>query len=211
MARKKQNIDMYGKSWKPVDLPNLQEAIKLYERLNYLQDHFAGSLSSSQAIMSQINEKTRIQERLQELNLGLSKEQSEAVAEALIAQQELNNAKKETNKLDSVSDTLNKVNSSSSQKSVKLSNFGSSVSGALQEKYANKVHTQIFNDLSKTYKSRGKSIQTEEFAEHFNSSVSNELSKSAGKFNTAANVLQVAANTFGSGVNTLKSLFFRRS
>ena len=69
MPRKKQNVEAYGKSWSPIDLPNLEKAIKLYERLNYLQDHFANSLSGSQAIMQQINEKTDIQNELQRLGI----------------------------------------------------------------------------------------------------------------------------------------------
>ena len=57
MPRKKQNVEAYGKSWSPVDLPNLEKAIKLFERLDYIASHFADSLSGSNAIWSQINEK----------------------------------------------------------------------------------------------------------------------------------------------------------
>ena len=80
MPRKKQNVEAYGKSWSPIDLPNLEKAIKLYERLNYLQDHFANSLSGSQAIMQQINEKTDIQNELQRLGIKLTEDQAKEVA-----------------------------------------------------------------------------------------------------------------------------------
>jgi len=62
MPIRKQNVDAFGKSWSPIDLPNLERAVKLYERLNYLQDHFAGSLSGTNKIMSQINEQAEIKE-----------------------------------------------------------------------------------------------------------------------------------------------------
>ena len=90
MPRRKQNIDAYGKSWSPIDIPNLEKAIKLYERLNYLQDHFADSLSGSHNIMSQINEKTDIQNELQELGIKLTEDQAKKVIESLKLRQREN-------------------------------------------------------------------------------------------------------------------------
>ena len=99
MPRKKQNVEAYGKSWSPIDLPNLEKAIKLYERLNYLQDHFANSLSGSQAIMQQINEKTDIQNELQRLGIKLTEDQAKEVAGLIKKRQEENQELDKSNNL----------------------------------------------------------------------------------------------------------------
>ena len=44
MARKR-NVDAFGKSWSPIDIQNLEKAVKLYERLNVLNKIFVTALS----------------------------------------------------------------------------------------------------------------------------------------------------------------------
>ena len=71
MARKR-NVDAYGKSWSPVDIPNLEKAVELYKRLNELNDHFANSLSGSNKIWAQINERTELQEALNKTGIPIA-------------------------------------------------------------------------------------------------------------------------------------------
>ena len=79
MARRKEKVSAYGRMWGQEDVKTLEKLIKLYERLNYLQDHFAGSLSGASAIWSQINEKTDIQNELKEMGIKLNEEEAKNV------------------------------------------------------------------------------------------------------------------------------------
>ena len=79
MPRRKQNVDMYGKSWSPIDIPNLEKAVQLYERLNHLQNNFANSLAGSSKIWGQINEQADLQNELQKIGIKASKEQCEEI------------------------------------------------------------------------------------------------------------------------------------
>lgn len=106
MPIRKQNVDAFGKSWSPIDLPNLERAVKLYERLNYLQDHFAGSLSGTNKIMSQINEQAEIKEELQKLGIKHNEQELKQIIQ-LIQQRQNENRLMNTSYRGSTSGVIN--------------------------------------------------------------------------------------------------------
>lgn len=229
MPRKKQNVDAYGKSWSPIDIPNLEKAIKLYERLNYLQDHFADSLSGSHNIMSQINEKTDIQNELQELGIKLTEDQAKKVIESLKLRQRENELLDKSNR--STSGVLvGNLNSNPYEKTTSynkpnvdiykqdsirgyLNNAGSIYSTSKQ----NRLYNQAVNIEAEKLKAAGSIMSNEGLRKTAeinikNGKMSNEasklLDKSAQGFTKGASVIQIAADTLLAGVNKLASLFF---
>ena len=94
MPRKSNSVNMYGKSWGPIDEQNLKNAIKLMEQLNKLAENFAGSLSAANKITNQINEASRLKNELDKVGVKLNKEQAENVLKALNAKKQQNTASK---------------------------------------------------------------------------------------------------------------------
>ena len=201
MPRRKQNVDAYGKSWSPIDLPNLEKAIKLYERLNYLQDHFADSLSGSHNIMSQINEKTDIQNELQKLGIKLTEDQAKEVADLLKHKQKENELLDKRNKLykqeSSIDNVKHRAGIGYDNSNVSWNNVGSTVAGAYQQKYAQ-------NQLNKNYeyfKSNSTSSNNKLITKLTENKTVNDLNASASKFSKAGSLMQIAVNAFKEGVD----------
>ena len=207
----KRNVDAYGKSWSPIDIPNLEKAIKLYERLNYLQDHFAGSLSSSNKIMAQINEQNEIQEELKKNGINLTEEECKKVLELFKIRQQENKLAGMGKTLSGTSGIMQRAKSISNDngQTLSMNNAGNFLAGVAQQRYTQRhmnENLKYFQDIAKQMGRDPNSKLTSKLAE--NKTV-NELSKSAGKFNFAADIIQVAANTFSKAVSTFSGLFFR--
>lgn len=214
MARPKQNVDAYGKSWSPIDIPNLEKAVKLYERLNYLQDHFAGSLSGSNKIMAQINEQAEIKQELEKTGIKLTEEQTKKVLELFRIRQAENKLANNSygNITPQSTHLINRAQSitnNNGQTTLSMNNAGSFIAGAAQQHYAQRQmdnNLKYFQDIAKSMGRDPNSKMVSKLAE--NKTV-NQLSESSGKFNTAASLIQVAANTFSKAVSTFSGLFFR--
>lgn len=205
MPRKKQNVEAYGKSWSPVDLPNLEKAIKLFERLDYIASHFADSLSGSNEIWSQINEKADIQNELQKMGIKLTEEQAKEVVNLLKQRQQENEVTKYTYK---DSSSLNNVTYRSGIRSTDASNInwhnaGSILAGIGQQKYMQ----QQLNKNYEYFKQNSVSKNANTITKLAENKTVNDLKGSAKGFNTAASVLQIAADTFKKGVDTFTNLF----
>lgn len=202
MARKR-NVDAYGKSWSPVDIPNLEKAVELYKRLNELNDHFANSLSGSNKIWAQINERAELQEALSKTGIKITQQQSEEVLKLLKNQQSLN---KEVNKTNHSQSYINYA--TNRQSNINLNNIGSSY-------FQNKMETEAAKYLGNAARAAGRKY-TKGSAEYNNyidtymttGRGGKELAKSANKFSLAADVIQVGANTFKEAVSTFSRLFF---
>lgn len=104
MPRRKQTYEAYGKVWSPVDIPNLEKAIKCLEKINDLSENFANSLSGSEAISKQINDNFEAREELQKTGIKLTEEQTKQVLKELKARQQNND------ELDDANDKLRKNN-----------------------------------------------------------------------------------------------------
>lgn len=104
MPRRKQTYEAYGKVWSPVDIPNLEKAIKCLEKINDLSANFADSLSGSEAISKQINDNFEAREELQKTGIKLNEEQTKQVLKELKARQQNND------ELDDANDKLRKNN-----------------------------------------------------------------------------------------------------
>lgn len=232
MPRKKQNVEAYGKSWSPIDLPNLEKAIKLYERLNYLQDHFANSLSGSQAIMQQINEKTDIQNELQRLGIKLTEDQAKEVAGLIKKRQEENQELDKSNNLkkstygaltgDTIKNQYNRQQGytrpdTSVYQQRSLQGFLNNASSIYTTGRQNKVYNQAVQSEINRIKATGSimsdaGIQKAAELNIKNGKMGNEasqlLNKSAQGFSKGASVIQVAADTLLAGINKLTTLFF---
>lgn len=201
MPRKKQNVEAYGKSWSPIDLPNLEKAIKLYERLNYLQDHFANSLSCSQAIMQQINEKTDIQNELQKLGIKLTEDQAKEVASLLKHKQKENELLDKRNELYKQGSSFEEVQNRSGIKNVNnnisWTNAGSVIAGTYQQKYAQ----QQLNKNYEYYKTNFTSNNGQLITKLAQNKTVNDINNSSSKFSKAASIMQIAVNAFKEGVD----------
>ena len=201
MPRKKQNVEAYGKSWSPIDLPNLEKAIKLYERLNYLQDHFANSLSGSQAIMQQINEKTDIQNELQRLGIKLTEDQAKEVASLLKHKQKENELLDKRNELYKQGSSFEEVQNRSGIKNVNnnisWTNAGSVIAGTYQQKYAQ----QQLNKNYEYYKTNSTSNNGQLITKLAQNKTVNDINNSSSKFSKAASIMQIAVNAFKEGVD----------
>lgn len=221
MPRRKNSINAFGKSWGPIDIPNLEKAINLFERLNYLQDHFKGSLSSSQEIMQQINETAEIKTKLDNLGIKLTEQQAKELLNVLKQRKEENELLTKNNDLKgSTSGILIGDNNTKQQgysrpsttSNISFSNVGDIYSGIRQSKDYNKA-VQLEVDKIKAAGSIMSDDSIKKFAEsnikngRMSSEAADLLGKSATKYNAAASVLQVAANTFKAGVDILSSLF----
>ena len=205
MPRKSNSVNMYGKSWGPIDEQNLKNAIKLMEQLNKLAENFAGSLSGVNKITNQINEASRLKNELDKVGVKLNKEQAENVLKALNAKKQQNTASKKYDDLNDVIDSVNRNYSRRTSTQLTSGNFGSTVLGAIQQKQARNILQQ---QLSEGLKNAGqKDIKSGKVLDYAYAETADKLNKSAGKYSKAANILQVAADTFSTGVKTLVSLF----
>lgn len=209
MPRKSNSISMYGKQWGPIDIPNLEKAIQLYEKLNKLAENFADSLSGSDKIMKQINERADIQNQLKKTGIKLSEDEVKNVLNALDAQkqqnEELNKQAETLKRTSSLDSVLSRTGISQSTDRLSINNFGSTVTSAVQQRY-------IQNRLNENYKYYSKNSvakNPETITRLTENKTVNDIKGSAGKFNTAANVLQVAANTFSTAIEKLTTLFTR--
>lgn len=204
----KKKINAFGKSWGIFDIPELERAIKLYERLNYLETHHVGSLEQAAKIDASIVEQQRLKEMIEEKGLKRGNKSLKNIKEELVALKEKRDVIKETNQILKANEALLKANekyNNSQPGKISWSNFGSSISGAFQQNNANKVYEDMLNAAVKQY--GDKSTWTDEIVDKFNNSVTDELSKSAGKYSKAANLLQLAADTFKAGVDEFTSMF----
>lgn len=129
MPRRKQTYEAYGKVWSPVDIPNLEKAIKCLEKINDLSENFANSLSGSEAISKQINDNFEAREELQKTGIKLNEEQTKQVLKELKARQQNND------ELDDANDKLRKNNN------LTWGNVGDRAASALYTKYQ-KNHPQ---------------------------------------------------------------------
>lgn len=209
MPRKSNSISMYGKQWGPIDIPNLEKAIQLYEKLNKLAENFADSLSGSDKIMKQINERADIQNQLKKTGIKLSEDEVKNVLNALDAQkqqnEELNKQAETLKRTSSLDSVLSRTGISQSTDRLSINNFGSTVTSAVQQRY-------IQNRLNENYKYYSKNSvakNPETITRLTENRTVNDIKGSAGKFNIAANVLQVAANTFSAAIEKLTTLFTR--
>lgn len=205
MARRKENVDAYGKSWRPIDLQNLEKAVKLMERLNYLNDHFANSLSGSAAIWSQINERMEIQDELQKLGIKLTKQQCEEVIKLLKNQTMLNEMLDDNEATQrKMTKLVNQANKGGTSTHLSRGNFGNAVAGAFQQNYATKQYNAHLMSIAS---STGKSVSDKSVIAAAEKQTVKDLKLSSGKFGLAADVMQVAANTFSSAVGIVSKLF----
>ena len=123
MPRRKQTYEAYGKVWSPVDIPNLEKAIKCLEKINDLSRNFADSLSGSEAISKQINDNFEAREELQKTGIKLNEEQTKQVLKELKARQQNND------ELDDANQKLRRNNQ------ITWSNVGSTYANAKYERY----------------------------------------------------------------------------
>lgn len=204
-GRKKQSVDAFGKSWSPIDIPNLEKAVKLYERLNYLNDHFASSLSSSKAIMEQINEQTDIKNELQKMGIKLNEEQLKQVIQLLNEQKKVNQEIKikpsTSGVLISNKNDNENYYKSQGHTSTNWTNAGKNISDAL-------FNRKVLNDEINRIKGTGSIMSdatikkvAELNMKNGNIKMTKEMEASASKFNKAASVLQVAVDVFKTGVD----------
>lgn len=229
MPKGKRNVNAYGKSWSPIDLPNLEKAIKLYERLNYLQDHFANSLSGSHNIMQQINETQDIQNELQKLGIKLTKEQSQEVANSI--KEIIKNSNKIqgstygtlTGKLPSKNPYDKKPSpitysrpDTSVLKQKSFEGYFKNAGDIYNTINQNKLYDKALNAEAKRLKASGSimsdsSIQKVAEINLKNGKMGNEASKllykSANKFNKGADVIQLVSDTLLAGLKTVFDLF----
>lgn len=205
MPRKSNSVNMYGKSWGPIDEQNLKNAIKLMEQLNKLAENFAGSLSGVNKITNQINEASRLKNELDKVGVKLNKEQAENVLKALNAKKQQNTASK---KYDDLNDVINSVNNKyNSRTSTRLtsSNFGSTIMGAIQQKEAKNIFQQ---QLKQGLDNAGqKDIKSGKVLDMAYKETADKLNQSAGKYSKWTSVLQIAADTFMSAVKTFGGMF----
>lgn len=211
MARRKQNVDAYGKSWSPIDIPNLEKAIKLYERLNYLQDHFAGSLSSSNKIMAQINEQNEIHEELKKNGINLTEEECKKVLELFKIRQQENALANKTSQIVDRSTLV--ANNGQYRNTTNLNGMFNGFIGNAGQSYMNR---RLQNDAASALKGaaisasrQGYTKGTNEYASYVNEYASKRMEGAANKYAFSANLLQVAANTFSKAVSTFSGLFFK--
>ena len=205
MPRKSNSVNMYGKSWGPIDEQNLKNAIKLMEQLNKLAENFAGSLSGVNKITNQINEASRLKNELDKVGVKLNKEQAENVLKALNAKKQQNT---ESKKYDDLNDVINSVNNKyNSRTSTRLtsSNFGSTIVGAIQQKEARNIFQQ---QLKQGLANAGqKDIKSGKVLDVAYKETADKLNQSAGKYSKWTGVLQIAADTFMSAVKTFGGMF----
>lgn len=205
MPRKSNSVNMYGKSWGPIDEQNLKNAIKLMEQLNKLAENFAGSLSGVNKITNQINEASRLKNELDKVGVKLNKEQAENVLKALNAKKQQNT---ESKKYDDLNDVINSVNNKyNSRTSTRLtsSNFGSTIMGAIQQKEARNIFQQ---QLKQGLANAGqKDIKSGKVLDVAYKETADKLNQSAGKYSKWTGVLQIAADTFMSAVKTFGGMF----
>lgn len=205
MPRKSNSVNMYGKSWGPIDEQNLKNAIKLMEQLNKLAENFAGSLSGVNKITNQINEASRLKNELDKVGVKLNKEQAENVLRALNAKKRQNTESEKYNDLNDVINSVNNKYNSRTSTRLTSSNFGSTIMGAIQQKEARNIFQQ---QLKQGLANAGqKDIKSGKVLDVAYKETADKLNQSAGKYSKWTGVLQIAADTFMSAVKTFGGMF----
>lgn len=205
MPRKSNSVNMYGKSWGPIDEQNLKNAIKLMEQLNKLAENFAGSLSGVNKITNQINEASRLKNELDKVGVKLNKEQAENVLRALNAKKRQNTESEKYNDLNDVINSVNNKYNSRTSTRLTSSNFGSTIMGAIQQKEARNILQQ---QLKQGLDNAGqKDIKSGKVLDVAYKETADKLNQSAGKYSKWTGVLQIAADTFMSAVKTFGGMF----
>lgn len=206
MARKR-NVDAFGKSWSPIDIQNLEKAVKLYERLNTLNKNFADSLSGANNIWKQINEKAEIQEELQRLGVKHSESECKYIIQLSKEQNKFNqglerekNIKNIISKQDLATSAMQGTGSGFS-----LSNAGSFYQSARLQGDAARILKQAAQSAGGHHLKKG----TEAFTSYVNDYATKKMGEAAGKYSTSASIIQVAANTFSKAVNVFSNLFMQ--
>jgi len=221
MPRRKQNVDAFGKSWSPIDLPNLEKAVRLYERLNYLQDHFAGSLSGANKIMAQINEQAEIKEELQKLGIKHNEEELKQIIK-LIQQRQTENRMLDAGIKGSTSGVINyrptqslygpatsyyKPTNVNGQ--VNSSNLGNIVASGLMNRRMVSSEMQRMRDAGSIMSDASLRRAAQINVQNGNAVMTKELEKFGGKMSAVGSIFQVAVNTFSEAVHTFSGLFFK--
>lgn len=208
MPRRKQNVEAYGKSWSPFDIPNLEKAVKLYERLNYLQDHFAGSLSGANKIMAQINEQTEIQEELKKNGINLTEAECKKVLELFKIRQQDNAALRQSQVL-----SASQLASTAGKNYTGYQSGRSVLNGALNNAGSSYMNMRLQNDASSALRGaaisankRGYTKGTAEYANYVNQYAADKMNGAADKYMKGANAIQLAADTFGKIVDVFGRL-----
>lgn len=205
MPRKNNSVNMYGKSWGPVDEQNLKNAIKLMEQLNKLAENFAGSLSSVNKITNQINEAARLKNELDKIGVKLNEDQAKNVLKALDAKKQQNTESKKYNDLNDVIDSVNRNYANKTPNRLTSGNFGSTVVGAIQQ---NRAQTIFKEQLTQGLKNAGqKDIKSGKVLDYAYKETADKMNQSAGKYSKASSLLQIAADTFMSAVKTFGGMF----
>ena len=205
MPRKNNSVNMYGKSWGPVDEQNLKNAIKLMEQLNKLAENFAGSLSSVNKITNQINEAARLKNELDKIGVKLNEDQAKNVLKALDAKKQQNTESKKYNDLNDVIDSVNRNYANKTPNRLTSGNFGSTVVGAIQQ---NRAQTIFREQLTQGLKNAGqKDIKSGKVLDYAYKETADKMNQSAGKYSKASSLLQIAADTFMSAVKTFGGMF----
>ena len=205
MPRKNNSVNMYGKSWGPVDEQNLKNAIRLMEQLNKLAENFAGSLSSVNKITNQINEAARLKNELDKIGVKLNEDQAKNVLKALDAKKQQNTESKKYNDLNDVIDSVNRNYANKTPNRLTSGNFGSTVVGAIQQ---NRAQTIFKEQLTQGLKNAGqKDIKSGKVLDYAYKETADKMNQSAGKYSKASSLLQIAADTFMSAVKTFGGMF----
>ena len=205
MPRKSNSVNMYGKSWGPIDEQNLKNAIKLMEQLNKLAENFAGSLSGVNKITNQINEASRLKNELDKVGVKLNKEQAENVLRELKDKKRQNTESEKYNDLNDVINSVNNKYNSRTSTRLTSSNFGSTIMGAIQQKEARNIFQQ---QLKQGLANAGqKDIKSGKVLDVAYKETADKLNQSAGKYSKWTGVLQIAADTFMSAVKTFGGMF----
>lgn len=213
MARRKQNVDAYGKSWSPIDIPNLEKAVRLYERLNYLQDHFAGSLSNSNKIWDQINEKAEIKEELERMNIKLTEDQIKKVLELFRIRQQENALAEKSNQIIDRGTLV--ANNGQYKNTTNLNGMFNGFIGNAGQRYINRrLDNDAADTLASARRSAGQMVRyghfeknSAQYNQYINETASKKMEGAAQKYETGANLIQVAADTFSKAVQTFGGLF----
>lgn len=204
MARKR-NVDAFGKSWSPIDIQNLEKAVKLYERLNVLNKNFADSLSGANNIWKQINEKTEIQEELQRLGVKHSESECKYIIQLSREQDKFNQGLEREKNIKNIISKQDLATSAMQGNSsgFSLSNAGSFYQSARLQGDA----ARILRQAAQSAGGHGLKKGTEAFTSYVNDYAAKKMGEAAGKYSTSASIIQVAADTFTKAVGVFAGLF----
>ena len=204
-------VNAFGKVWYQDMIPNLEKAVKLMEQLNKHANNFAGSMNDSNEIMGWINKKTELENKLKQLNVGLSEDQVKAVLKELEATKEIQEVRKNVSKEEKIAAGKANVFNQAGIKSTtdfNINNIGSSIMGNIQARQANKIFDAKLNELRGTTSTGRQGNITANRVAQASKYTADQLEKSSGKFNTAASVIQLAADTFHNAAKLIGNLLW---